>query len=292
MNSHGSHQMTRWQRDRRAFIEHRIYWHGSIGLADLMDVMEISRAQASKDLNGYISDHPDHLHYDKSARTYVMGQAFEAHYLSIDPAEYLADLAAIARGAAVPKSDWVVDLPDILAPTIPARGLNPSTVRNVLLACTQRRLLAVSYQSMSSPEPTKREIAPHGMAHDGFRWHARAWCPRDGSFQGLRIGSYPVQFTGRHIGCRPRCRHGLVGNRNTENRGTSRSFRKPAARHRIGLRHDGWGSGNSRSEISSASTPSSASASTQTPTCAGPRTSTSSWRMRPEVQTALERRAP
>ena len=79
------HQLTKWQRDRRALIEHRIYWHGSIGLADLMVVMEISRAQASKDLNGYISDHPDHLHYDKSARTYVMGRAFEAHYLSIDP---------------------------------------------------------------------------------------------------------------------------------------------------------------------------------------------------------------
>ncbi|WP_417260657.1 WYL domain-containing protein [Celeribacter sp.] len=183
MKSNSPNQMTRWQRDRRAFIEHRIYWHGSIGLADLMDVMEISRAQASKDLNGYISDHPDHLHYDKSARTYVMGSAFEAHYLSIDPAEYLADLAAIARGAAVPKSDWVVDLPDILTPSIPARGLNPSTVRNVLQACTQHRRLAVSYQSMSSPKPTKREIAPHGFAHDGFRWHARAWCARDGIFK-------------------------------------------------------------------------------------------------------------
>ena len=181
-------QLTKWQRDRRAFIEHRIYWHGSIGLADLMNVMEISRAQASKDLNGYISDHADHLHYDKSARTYVMGQAFEAHYLSIDPAEYLADLAAIARGAAVPRSDWVVDLPDILAPTIPARGLKPSTVRNVLLACAQRRLLAVSYQSMSSPGPTRRDIAPHGIAHDGFRWHARAWCGRDRVFKDFVLG--------------------------------------------------------------------------------------------------------
>lgn len=183
MSSDRSHQMTLWQRDRRAFIEHRIYWHGSIGLADLMDVMEISRAQASKDLNGYIADHPDHLHYDKSARTYIMGPAFEAHYLAIDPAEYLADLAAIAKGAAVPKSDWVVDLPEILTPATPTRGLNPSTVRNVLLACTQSRRLFVSYQSMSSPEPTKREIAPHGLAHDGFRWHTRAWCSRDGIFK-------------------------------------------------------------------------------------------------------------
>ena len=183
MDSGALHQFTKWQRDRRAFIEHRIHWHGSIGLADLMDIMEISRAQASKDLNSYISDHPDHLRYDKSARTYVMGHSFQAHYLSIDAAEYLADLAAIARGAALPTSEWVVDLPDILAPTIPARGLNPWAVRNVLLACTQRRRLTVSYQSMSSPNPAEREIAPHGVAHDGFRWHARAWCSRDGIFK-------------------------------------------------------------------------------------------------------------
>ena len=176
-------QMTRWQRDRRAFIEHRIFWHGSIGLADLMNVMEISRAQASKDLNGYITDHPEHLFYDKSARTYVMGEGFDAHYLSIDPAEYLADLAAVAQGAEVPKSDWIVDLPNILTPSIPARGLDPQTVRNVLMACSQRRCLSITYQSMSSPGPSTRDIAPHGLAHDGFRWHARAYCLRDGVFK-------------------------------------------------------------------------------------------------------------
>jgi len=180
--------MTKWQRDRRAFIEHRIYWHGSIGLAGLMDVMEISRAQASKDLNGYISDHPDHLHYDKSARTYVMGDAFQAHCLAIDAAEHLADIAAIAQGAAVPKSDWVVNLPEILVPMVPGRCLEPSTVRNVLLACTQRRLLAITYQSMSSPNPTKRAIAPHGLAHDGFRWLTRAWCSHDEVFKGFVLG--------------------------------------------------------------------------------------------------------
>lgn len=188
MHSDDPPHLTKWQRDRRVFIEHRIYWHGSVGLADLMHVMEISRAQASKDINAYINDYSDHLQYDKSARTYVMGQAFQAHYLSIDPTEYLADLAAITRGAAVPNSAWVVDLPDILAPAIPTRGLNPSTVRDVLLACTQRRRLSVSYQSMSSATPIKRDIAPHGLAHDGFRWHARAWCLRDGVFKDFVLG--------------------------------------------------------------------------------------------------------
>lgn len=183
MTARDTHQLTRWQRDRRAFIEHRIFWHGSIGLADLMSVMEISRAQASKDLNGYIADHPGHLFYDKSARTYVMGEGFDAHYLSIDPAEYLADLAAVAQGAQVPKSDWIVDHPSILTPTVPARGLGATTVRNVLMACAQRRQLSLTYQSMSSAKPSERDIAPHGLAHDGFRWHARAYCFRDGVFK-------------------------------------------------------------------------------------------------------------
>lgn len=66
--------------------------------------------------------------------------------------------------------------------------MNPSAVRNVLQACTQHRRLSVNYQSMSSPEPTKREIAPHGLAHDGFRWHARAWCFRDGVFKDFVLG--------------------------------------------------------------------------------------------------------
>lgn len=183
MSAQSPHRLTHWQRDRRAFIEHRIYWHGSIGLADLMNVMEISRAQASKDLNSYLADHPGHLFYDKSARTYIMGDDFEAHYISIDPSEYLADLAAVALGAAVPKSDWIVDLPDILTQMIPARKLDPTTVRSVLMACAQRRRLSMVYQSMSSPEPSQREIAPHGIAHDGFRWHARAYCLRDRCFK-------------------------------------------------------------------------------------------------------------
>ena len=180
--------LTRWQRDRRAFIEHRIFWHGSIGLADLMEVMGISRAQASKDLNGYITDHPDHLFYDKSARTYVIGDEFQAHYLTLDPAELLGDMVALSRGAAVPKSDWIVGHPDVLVPGVPARGLDPLTVRAVLMACHQKRKLLLTYQSMSQPAPVHREIAPHGLAHDGFRWHARAYCFRTDTFKDFVLG--------------------------------------------------------------------------------------------------------
>lgn len=176
-------QLTRWQRDRRAFIEHRIFWHGSIGLADLMSVMEISRAQASKDINAYINDHPDHLFYDKSARTYVMGSAFIPHYAVIDPSEHLESLTALSNGASVANGDWIVDHPEILRLTVPARGLDRAIVRSVIHACTERRKLEIAYQSMNADTPTTRVIEPHALAHDGFRWHTRAFCMKDQIFK-------------------------------------------------------------------------------------------------------------
>ena len=36
---------------------------------------------------------------------------------------------------------------------------------------------------MSSPEPARQWIAPHALAFDGTRWHARAWCHRASRFR-------------------------------------------------------------------------------------------------------------
>ena len=182
-----SNNLSRWQQDRRAFIEHRVFWHGRVGLADLMDVMGLSRAQASKDLNSYINDHPDQIVYDKTAKTYILGPKFAAHYAALDPSKYLDDLLSISRGGSVPAADWIVYQPDILATAVPGRGLSAPTLRNVLLACEQRKALEISYQSMSSPYPTDRTIVPHALAHDGFRWHARALCLRDQTFKDFVI---------------------------------------------------------------------------------------------------------
>jgi len=36
--------------------------------------------------------------------------------------------------------------------------------------------LRLVYQSMTSIEPGERLLSPHALAHDGFRWHVRAFC--------------------------------------------------------------------------------------------------------------------
>jgi predicted DNA-binding transcriptional regulator YafY len=41
----------------------------------------------------------------------------------------------------------------------------------------------ITYQSMRVPDPTRQWIAPHSLAFDGARWHARAWCHGSSQFR-------------------------------------------------------------------------------------------------------------
>jgi hypothetical protein len=180
--------MAIWQVDhRRAFIEHRLFWRGRLRLGDLVEVFGISRTQASLDVNAYIAEYPDHLAYDKSLKFYVPGPKFAAHYTSLDPADHLERLRAMAGGAQVPRAEWEPHVPAIHATPVPARGMQAVVLRDVLRAIEERRALTILYQSMSAPDPAERVIMPHALAHDGFRWHARALCARDGVFKDFVI---------------------------------------------------------------------------------------------------------
>ena len=62
-------------------------------------------------------------------------------------------------------------------------GVDPATLRSVVAASRQSEAIEVQYQSLSNPEPRLRWIAPHAIAFDGFRWHARAFCFGDEVFK-------------------------------------------------------------------------------------------------------------
>src|SRR5690606_13034665 len=50
-------------------------------------------------------------------------------------------------------------------------------------AIRRSEAIEVKYQSLSSPEPRWRWIAPHAIGFDGFRWHTRAFCLTDEAFK-------------------------------------------------------------------------------------------------------------
>ncbi|WP_334153810.1 WYL domain-containing protein [Tepidimonas sp.] len=174
----------RWDIERRLeFIEFRLFWEGHVNRADLMAAFGISINQASTDLNCYLGMAPGNMVYDKSARTYVRGDRFEPLFLRPDPAGYLSQLRSISGGIVMQEETWIGQMPDFDTVRSPARGIDAGHLRTVLQTIHSRQAIEIEYQSLSSPAPRWRWIAPHAIAFDGFRWHARAYCFTDGCFK-------------------------------------------------------------------------------------------------------------
>jgi hypothetical protein len=174
----------RWGIERRLeFIEFRLFWEGRVNRSDLMATFGISINQASADLNRYLGMASDNMLYDKSTRAYVRGDRFEPLFLKPDPASYLSQLRSISDGIVTQEETWIGQLPGFDTVRGPARGIDAGNLRTVLQAIHNRQAIEVEYQALSSPGPRWRWIAPHVIAFDGFRWHARAWCFNDGCFK-------------------------------------------------------------------------------------------------------------
>jgi predicted DNA-binding transcriptional regulator YafY len=174
----------RWGVEQRLeFIEFRLFWEGHVNRSDLMDQFGVSVNQASTDLNRYIGFAPDNMVYDKSARTYVRGSDFKAQFLEPDASRYLAQLRSLSDGILAREDSWIANLPPYASTPTPVRGVNPVTLRSVVGAIRRSEEIEVKYQSLSSPEPRWRWIAPHAIAFDGFRWHTRAFCRTDECFK-------------------------------------------------------------------------------------------------------------
>lgn len=174
----------RWGVERRLeFIEFRLYWQGNVNRSDLMEQFGVSVNQASADLNRYIGFAPDNIVYDKSVRTYVRRLGFKPQFLKLGASRYLAQICSVADGILSREESWIAELPPFASTPTPGRCVNPAILRSVVGAIRRSDAIEVKYQSLSSPEPRWRWIAPHAIGFDGFRWHARAFCLTDEAFK-------------------------------------------------------------------------------------------------------------
>ena len=174
----------RWSAERRfEFIEFRLFWTGRLNRSDLMETFSLSTQQASVDISEYLEGRKSNLSYDRKARCYRRGKNFRPRYYEPDVAGFLTQLRAVKDGLVGEDQSWLGVLPDYAGTPIPARGVNPEVLRDVYLALIDAKALTITYQSLSRLEPTLRVIEPHALAHDGFRWHARAFCRNDRVFK-------------------------------------------------------------------------------------------------------------
>jgi WYL domain len=165
----------RWGLARRfEFIEWRAYWLGRVNRGDLEERFGVSTPQASVDLKAYQDGAPNNIEYDPTEKTYIPTENFKPKYLRLSADRYLRQLDAILNSTVLLPDTWFGSLPpaDVL-PTI-LRSVEPSVLRAVLRAINGRLELDIVYQSLTNTR--RRAIAPHSLAFDGDRWHARAWC--------------------------------------------------------------------------------------------------------------------
>jgi hypothetical protein len=178
----------RWGVEQKLqFIEFSLFWEGHVNRSDLIDKFGVSPNQASGDLNRYIALATDNMVYDKSGKTYVRSSAFKPLFLKPNATQYLSQVRSVAEGVITPDDAWIGNLPAFDATPAPARGIDPVVLRSIITANKRHEAIEVLYQSMSATDPEWRWIAPHALAFDGFRWHARSFCEKSGDFRDFVI---------------------------------------------------------------------------------------------------------
>lgn len=166
------------QKLRLDFIEFRLLWEGRVNRSDLMNFFRISMPQASLDLAKYKELAPENAVYDSTEKTYLAGSSFSPILVPNSADGYLNRLLAVESGYLPQTSTFLGRLPPSGIVHGPTRSVDPLILRTILQAIRTRRSVEIKYQSMSDANPGIRKIAPHALAFDGFRWHARAFCYR------------------------------------------------------------------------------------------------------------------
>jgi hypothetical protein len=181
----------RWSVEQRLeFIDFRLFWEGHVNRSDLVDFFGISVPQASSDLTQYQEGAKGNTVYDKTRKTYVASSKFKPVFFAPSADQYLGQLRQIHSGMISPDEAWAVNVPAYsIIPTL-RRCIKTTTLRCILHAIRNNEALKITYQSMSSPEPSERWVAPHALGFDGSRWHARAWCFSRNTFRDFVLSRF------------------------------------------------------------------------------------------------------
>ena len=177
-------EQVRWDLALRyRLIETVAWWEGRLTTVHLIQSFGISRQQASKDINTYITEHaPKNLTYDKQLKGYVPSKQFKPLFIDDSASAYLHLL--YQNNARAPHIEGLaLAYAHTLVLEVPDRSINAEILRPLLKACREHLRLEIEYVSLANPEPEVRLIAPHTLIYTGMRWHVRAFCEKNKSYR-------------------------------------------------------------------------------------------------------------
>lgn len=167
-------------RTRLIHIERLAHWRGWVRRTDLCERFEISIPQASADLAAYMRLNPAALHYDSSSKRYVAAKEMVCKLR--EPAFDDAIDIINHNSGSISQNDRVTRI------DLPSRHIPAAAARDVIRAILGKLSLEIYYFSIHSATERWRWITPHALAHDGYRWHVRAWCHEDKDYKDFVLG--------------------------------------------------------------------------------------------------------
>lgn len=177
----------RWSQQRRLeFIDARLCWDGRLNRADLCETFGISIPQASVDIARYSEQAPGNLQYDKASRSYHAGPKYRPAFEGTTAEQFLRQRLLDTAAPRLNHAKHPVHLPVVTMP-LPTRAIALAVLRPLWRAIHERKGLRVVYQSLTKPDAQARTLSPHALAHDGFRWHVRAYCHNRRDFRDFVI---------------------------------------------------------------------------------------------------------
>ncbi|KFX68172.1 transcriptional regulator [Pseudomonas taeanensis MS-3] len=175
---------------RYRLIETVAWWEGRLTTGHLMQSFGISRQQASKDINTYITEHaPKNLTYDRHLKGYVPNLKFAPKFIDNSASAYLHLLSENKE-----RAPHIEGLALAYAHTevlkVPDRSVRPDVLRPLLKACREGLRLECEYVSLANPVPETRLIAPHTLIYTGMRWHVRAFCEKNRDYRDFVLSRF------------------------------------------------------------------------------------------------------
>jgi hypothetical protein len=188
-----------WGQDRRLeFIEFRLLWDGKINRGEVAEYFNVSIQQASLDFAKYMFLAKDNMEYDRREKVYRATKLFTPLFIAPDTQTYLNELSGLTTGTISPSFSFMCARPPCDVVTLPVRRVRTDVLLPILWAMRDGTEIDITYQSMRNPDPTRQWIAPHSLAFDGTRWHARAWCHRSSRFRDFVLTRFQ-QILGRRL---------------------------------------------------------------------------------------------
>lgn len=184
-------QNIKWDQALRfRLIEIIALWEGRLTTNHLCSAFRIGRQQASRDINKYqrLFDTAP-LVLDRSLKGYKPTEFFSPRFSQGTANEYLTLLHQ--QNHMVETFDFFkMGHAESALLMVPERPISPIIVRSLIQAAREQRRVDIDYVSLSTPKVIGRNIVPHTIVNDGFRWHVRAYCEHRSEYRDFVLSRF------------------------------------------------------------------------------------------------------